>query len=53
MMTPATLSQPRSTFSDLSASVYDHISQQRMADPRDPAPFPKDPSKPTSDGEAW
>jgi len=52
MFTPAMLAQSRSTLSDLSASVYDHIAQQRMADPRDPnpAPFPGNP-KPTSDPE--
>lgn len=52
MMTPSTLAQSRSTLSDLSASVYDHISQQRMADPRDPnpGPFPGNP-KPTNDPE--
>ncbi len=54
MMTPSTLAQSRFTLSDLSASVYDHISQQRMADPRDPhPPGPFDPRKDTNDGEAW
>jgi hypothetical protein len=53
MMTPATLAQSRSTLSDLSAGVYDHAAQRRMADPRDPAPFPGDPPKPTVDKEAW
>ncbi len=56
MMTPSTLAQSRSTLSDLSASVYDYISQQRLADPRDPnrdpSPFPGKPV-PTSDGEAF
>ena len=56
MMTPSTLAQSRSTLSDLSMSVYDYVSQQRMADPRDPnrdpVPFPGKPT-PTSDGEAW
>jgi hypothetical protein len=53
MTTPATLAQSRSTLSDRS-SGYDHASQRRMADPRDPAPFPKDPPKPTgADPEAW
>jgi len=55
-MTPATVAQSRSTLSDRSTGGYDHRSQQRMADPRDPnpnpSPFPKGPN-PTSDGEAW
>jgi hypothetical protein len=57
MTTPATLSQSRATLSDRSAGVYDHASQQRMADPRDPnrdpGPFPGKGPNPTSDGEAW
>lgn len=49
MMTPSTLAQSRTTLSDLSASVYDHAAQQRMADPRDPNPGPF-PGKPTPTG---
>jgi len=51
MTTPSMLAQSRSTLSDLAESVYDHVAQQRISDPRDP--FPKDPPKPTADGEAW
>lgn len=51
MMTPSALAHSRTTLSDLAESAYDHVAQRRISDPRDP--FPKDPSKPTSDGEAW